>query len=319
MTELYKDIITTITYYDSLNYAMTSFEVWKYLVSRNVERVTHNEEEKKYSLSDVIKELESEEIRKNIDQYRGYYFLKGRRELVEKRLENNKIAEIKLKRTKNIVRWLRFVPFVRMIAVTGTLAMKNSAKKSDLDLLVVLKHGHIFTGRTLVTLVVHFLGRRRYGQKITDRICLNFFVTDQSLATDLEKIFAGENRTNLEAVNHFCASEHFFILPLFDLGIFQKFQKENGWIERYFPNFQPENVSNLKMLEDNFGVRAIREFGELMLSFSFIEKVLKKWQRERIARDPRTHLPGSLVKASDDYLIFLPEPQGLTIPQDFIK
>ena len=44
----------------------------------------------------------------------------------------------------SMIAWvLRFVPFVRMIGVTGGLAMKNANAKSDWDLLLVIKYGKI--------------------------------------------------------------------------------------------------------------------------------------------------------------------------------
>lgn len=316
MTPLSQKIITTLAYYDAMDYPMTPFEIWKYLIS-DQETTGSKQERERVQLLDIIKGLESEEVKKHIDQYHGYYFLKGRPELVEKRLENNKIAEVKLKKTRRVVWLLRFVPFVRMVAVTGTMAMKNSQRKSDLDLLIVLRHGYIFTGRTLVTLTVHLLGRRRYGKKITDRICLNFFTTDQSLKTDLREIFVAENRSDMEAIVHFCASEHFFILPLFDRQNFEKFQKENSWIKNYLENFQPELISNSKKIPDSFISGIIRSLGEYIFSFNFIENWLKSWQIERIMKDPRTHMSGAMVMADDNALIFLPKPQGPEVFEKF--
>jgi hypothetical protein len=302
MNMLTQKIITTLAYYDAMDYPMTAFEVWKYLISHNAQQVTHNTKEEEISLLDIIKELENEDVKKHIDQFRGYYFLKGIEGLVKQRLERNKIAEQKFKTTRHIVKWLRLVPYIRMVAATGTLAMKNTQKKSDLDLLIVLKHGHIFTGRTLVTGLVHFLGVRRYGDKISNRICLNFFITDESLEISLKDLFS--------------ANEYSFIWPLFDQGIFRKFQEANKWIENFKGNFQPNVLPNLKMPGDNFGIKMIRKIGETILSFSFLEKWLKNWQIQRIAKDPRTHLAGAMVMADDNALIFLPEPQG---PEIFLK
>lgn len=296
MDLLIQKIITTITYYDVLDYPMTSFEIWKYLIACSVERGACNKEEKKCSLLDIINALESEKVKKHVEQYQGYYFLKGRRELVGQRIEKNKIAQEKFKKVSKVVGILRFIPFVRMVAVTGTLAMKNTDRSSDLDLLVVLKSGHIFTGRTLVTGMVHLLGVRRYEKKISNRVCLNFFLTDQSLDVDIKDLFS--------------SSEYYFIWPLFGRETFRKFQNANEWIGEFRENFFLEEAANLKMIDDHLLIRAVREVGEFVLSSRLIEDRLKKWQIERIKKDPRTHLGGSMVMADDNALIFLPEPQG---------
>ncbi|MFA6047205.1 MAG: hypothetical protein WCV59_04525 [Parcubacteria group bacterium] len=296
-----KKILDTIIYYDILDYPMTSFEIWKYLI--NDQKTSNKEQYEKIKLVDIIKELENEELRKKIEEYRGYYFLKGRKKLVEQRIERNKIAEKKFKKVRKIVKVLRFVPFVRMIAVTGRLAMKNTDKSSDLDLLVVLKHGHIFTGRTLVTLVTHLLGVRRYGQKISNRVCLNFFITDRSLKINLKDLFS--------------SSEYYFIWPLYGYKTFKRFQEANSWIEDFRENYILEKNANLKLIRENFGARVIREIGEMIFSFQFIENWLRDWQMRRIMNDSRTHIMGSMVMADDNALIFLPEPQGPGVFEKF--
>jgi len=296
-TDLSKKIITTLAYYDILDYPMTSFEIWKYLLRDN------GREKEELKIIDIIKELENEELKKKIEEYRGYYFLKGRKNLVEQRIERNKIAEKKFKRIKKVVWILRFVPFVRMIAITGRLAMKNTDKSSDLDLLVALKYGHIFTGRTLVTLVTHLLGVRRYGRKISNRVCLNFFITDKSLKINLKDLFS--------------SSEYYFIRPLYGYKTFKRFQEANKWVGDFRENYILERTANLKILDDNLKTRVIREIGEMILSFRFIENWLKIWQTKRIMNDPRTHRNGSMVMADDSVLIFLPEPQGPRVFEKF--
>jgi len=157
-SQLSKNIFQTILYYDILNYPLTSFEVWKYLIAEN-----------SCGLGDVVEALEKRDIEKYIEEFQGFYFLRGRKELVERRIQNDKNSILKYKIAERVVKWLRFVPFVRMIAVTGTLGMKNCEKDSDIDFFVVLKKGRIFTGRLLVTSLVHILGKRRYGNKIKNK------------------------------------------------------------------------------------------------------------------------------------------------------
>jgi hypothetical protein len=289
-----KNILSTIIYYDILDYPLTSFELWKYLLSRNAKRETRNDE--KASLAEVAAGLENEELKKQIEEYRGFYFLKGRKNLVAQRLERNKISERKFKKIRRTVFWLRMAPFVRMMAVTGRVAMKNAAGKSDLDLLIVLKNNRIFTGRLLVTLLAHILGRRRHGNKITDRICLNYFITDGSLEIGSHDIFS--------------AHEYSFTVPVFGAEVFREFQKENDWIIGHKPSFAPDAVLGLKIMEDTAWVRAVREFGEMILDSDKLEARLKKWQMDRIVGDPRTYQKGSGVTAGSDALVFLPDPQG---------
>lgn len=299
-------ILSTIVYYDILDYPLTAFEIWKYLLkSQKIEVESQNEMQscETCSLLDIMRGLEGDGLKNEVESFNGFYFLKGRKELVNKRIERNKISEKKFKIIRWVAFWLRFVPYVRMIAATGRVAMKNAGKKSDLDLFIVLEKKRIFTGRILVTLLVQFMGKRRYGRKISDRICLNYFIASDSLEISVKDLFA--------------SSEYFFMVPLFGAEIFRMFQAENSWIKNYHINFQPTSVGNLKILPDNFSARFIRWLGERIFGFDLIEEKLKKWQLGRIENDPRTHQIGSMVMADDKALVFLPNPQGPKIFEKF--
>jgi hypothetical protein len=296
--ELSKNILATIVYYDVLDYPLTSSEIWKYLSVRSGEMSGCN-------FLDVLKELEDDKLRKVIVECRGFYFLKGRESLVNARIKRNKIAQKKFRIARRVAWFLRFVPYVRMVAVTGRLAMKNTGMPSDIDFLIVLKHGRIFIGRILVTLVVHLLGKRRYGDKIADRICLNYFITDQSLEIGFKDLFS--------------SSEYSFIFPLFGFEVFRKFQAKNEWIKNHKPNHNPDSIGNLKIIADSQIAKFIRGGGEKMLDSDRLEKKLKDWQVKRIMSDPRTHELGSIINADNESLVFLPEPQGPEVFEKFIN
>lgn len=296
---LQKNILATIAYYDGMDYPMTAFEIHKYLMNFNPQPATHNSQR---DLPEIINELESEKLKRHIEEFRGFYFLKGRKNLVEERIQRNKIAEEKYKILLPAVKRLRLAPYVRMIAVTGSLAMKNTEADSDMDILVVLKQGKIFTGRTLVSLLAHILGKRRHGNKITDRICLNYFITTKSLEITLKDIFS--------------AHEYSFMFPLFGFEIFREFQKQNGWIKKYKPNYQFDSLPNRKLLEDAWFAKLFRAAGETIFGFDFLENWLRRWQTKRITYNPRTRQKGSMIIANNEMLVFLPEPRG---PEMFEK
>lgn len=298
--DLSKNILATICYYDAMDYPLTSFEIWKYLITHNPQPITRNPA---YSLLDVVSELEGAYLNGFIENYNGFYFLKGRKELVEKRLARNKISVAKIKKLEKSVRILRFVPFIRMIGITGRLAMKNAGKNSDLDILVVLKSGRIWTGRLLTALAMHILGKRRHGEKIADRVCLNYFITDGSLEIMLKDLFS--------------SSEYSFMLPVFGNEVFSDFQKNNRWIKNYRPNFCDDEAIGLKLAEDNFFSKNFRKLGEKFFGFDLLENTLKKWQIGRIKQDPRTIKFGSGVVADDAMLIFLPDPKGPRVYEKF--
>jgi len=172
----------------------------------------------------------------------------------------------------------------------------------------VTRRGRIFFGRTLVTGLVQFMGKRRYGDKIADRICLNCFLTDESLESRLQDLFS--------------SSEYFFAVPLFGQKTFAKFLAENVWLKKFKTNFQPDETANLKYISERWIARATRNIMEKLFDLSVFDQLenrLEKWQIERIARDPRTKEDGSIIMADAKALIFFHRAHGLTMAELFQK
>jgi len=294
---LSKHILATITYYDVMNYPMTAFEIWKHLL------IVSGEEKEKFNLLDVINELEEEKMKRFIQTEKGFYFLKDRKGLAEQRLWRNKISEKKFKKLLRMVKILRFFPYIRMIGVTGRTAMKNALEKSDLDLFIIFQKGRLFTGIILVTFFLHLLGRRRFGKKIANRICLNHFATDEFLISS-QDIFA--------------ANEYSFMIPIYGFAQFLKFHEKNDWIKKYKPNFFCE-LPNAKKIEDGFISQKIKKLLEKLLGWDFLEEKLKSWQVKRIKNNPKTKQAGSMIIFDDKELAFWPnyENQGPLIFSKF--
>lgn len=297
-----KNILSTVCYYDALDYPLTAFEIWKYLVEIKDENKSVNEKEIK--LKDVLAKLESDALRRFIEKKRGMYFLKGKKELVKQRIKRDKLSVLKIKRLGRTVWFLRLVPFVRAIFITGRLAMKNAKFGSDWDVLVVLKGKRIWTGRTLITLFSHILGKRRHHNKTKDRVCLNYFITTNSLEIRNKDLFS--------------ANEYSFCIPIFDSNkYFEKFQIKNSWIKKYKPNYCLTEVSHLKKVEETAFSKSMRNILEKIFDWDFLEKFLRKIETKKIENNPNTKKEDSLIVADDKALIFLPEPQGPKIFEEF--
>ncbi|TAK97068.1 hypothetical protein EPO05_00180 [Patescibacteria group bacterium] len=301
MGTLEQHIIATITYYNEMSYPLTAFEVWRNMLEYQIGpngAVPNN-----WTLVSVMEALNNGVVQRYVDEYRGFYFLKGRKKLVRGRILRNKIAVGKTKKLLKLVRCLQGVPFVRMIAVTGRLAMKSAQGRSDWDLLVVLKTGRIWIGRTLVTLIVWALGKRRTDKRSRDRACLNYFLTDQSL--------------EIGTKDYFAASEYSFIRPVFGWNVFQQFQLVNGWISRYHSNYHLADVSDRQVLQDSRLTKFVRGWGERLFDHESLEAWLRRIERKKIANNPKTEIAGGLIEATDQALVFLPLPQGPKVFERF--
>jgi hypothetical protein len=298
---LHKNILATVVYYDVMDYPLTSFEVWKYLIANNAANGQANERE--CSLAEVMDKLESEETQKYIEEYQGFYFLKNRKNLVGQRLERNKISETKYKIILRAARFLKFIPHIRMIAATGRVAMKNAEEKSDLDVLIVFEKGHIFTGRFLTFALLNIMGIRRNDKKIKNRICLNNFLS---------------TAFSVSTKDLFSSHAYVFMLPVFGFESYKKFIENNIWIKNCRPNFKNE-VPPVEEIKDSDFAKIIRKILEKIFSFEFIERSLKKIQIAKIEANPKTQKKGGVIIYSDDELAFWPdfEKQGPAIYENF--
>ncbi len=173
------------------------------------------------------------------------------------------------KRANRYVRILRFIPFIRMVAVCNNLAFSKIDGESDIDLFIVARSGRLFTARILVTLLFQILGVRRHGQKVARRFCLSFFVDDSVL--------------NLSGIaierDIYLAFWIASMKPIIDDGVSGEFLAANSWVKRYF-----EDVVVLDRSRVIRGGGVLRSVFRWILAGRFgdlIEKWMRNWQMKR--------------------------------------
>lgn len=171
---------------------------------------------------------------------------------------------------------LKLAPFIRMVALNGSLPMGKATKESDIDFFIVTRKGRIWSGRMFATLFVQLTGFRRYGKKIAGRICLNRYQTEDYL------IIRPQDKKN--------AYHHSFMMPLWRAdNLYEKFIKTNKWFSQYgyeFKNQLPDQNLFWNLID-----RLFQFIGEFLFDFFFGdwgEKILGNYQKRRIRRDLRT-------------------------------
>jgi len=185
MNPLVTSVIHTLAFYDAVGKVpLTKLELYKYLIStKNLPLIS-------FGVFSSALEEEWPVLRQYIAFYRGFYFLGNNSAGYKKRIDIGKTGVRKWRIAKRMARAISFLPYVRMVGVTGSLALHTTNTKSDIDVLVVVKAGHIWTARVLVSFLMHVLGKRRHGNKIQDRICLNHYIADSDLALRPKNLFS---------------------------------------------------------------------------------------------------------------------------------
>ncbi|MFH1308421.1 MAG: hypothetical protein ABIH51_00215 [Patescibacteria group bacterium] len=287
MNQLEKSVLATIKYYDIFDYPLTGFEVFKYLINP-VHLISKDSLEpiKKIKYLDILEILNK---LKSVKEYNGFYFLKNRN-IVDKRIKRQKISIKRWKKVKRIIKVLKYVPFVKMISVCNGLAINNSKKSADIDLFIIIKKSRIFITRFLITFTVWAMGQWRHNNKISNKICLSFYITDDSL--NLKSI-------KIQPFDIYLASWVFQLKPVYSVyNIYERFIKENKWVESYFFNYG--KILNKYYLDskDSF----LKKFFELIFNFNFLEKIFKFIQIKKMKKID--HSLETAVVVSDSMLKF---------------
>ncbi len=291
MSIIEKSVLKTIVYYDSLDYPLTVEELELF----------------------SFRDSKDREVGNLIETVKGFYFLKDRENLVELREKRNEIAKKKWQKTLKAVKWLQSVPYIRLAFASGSLALNNTTKESDLDILIVAKAGRIWTARALAVALLNFLGllRRRDQAVAPDKVCLNHFITDKSLYIPRKSIYTAQLYARLvpimggdELVDNFCEA--------------------NEWVGDYVrgwpgciknPNDKIQ-MTNKFQIPNSIFLNLIKRAGEKILNSKFgdwVEGVLRKYQLRRIKSYHLTYKPGGRVKADDESLEFHPDSPELKI------
>ncbi|MDP2918503.1 MAG: hypothetical protein Q8N68_03315 [bacterium] len=271
---LQKNILYTLTFFDLMNKPLTLFECWQNLFSIFPMA-------RKPSLSEVEAILEKHP---RVESKNGFYFKKGREGLGRERQIRHNFSRERWKRGRLAAAFLSFLPFVRVVSLCNTVAFNLADAKSDIDFFIITKKNKIWTSRFFVTGLVSLLGLRRHHKKIANRVCLSFYLTDDNL--NLERIALKNKDGQIEDpyLAFWCSR----VSQIYDAGAGQDFFRANSWVKKFLAQtvfFQP--VPRCRAT-DNFLKRFLKKVFEAFLGFQFLEKYLRRLQREKMSRNTQS-------------------------------
>ncbi len=151
----------------------------------------------------------------------GFYFLAGREGLAKLRQEYYRESLRRLRQAKKILYFLRFVPYVRAMAISGSVALLGAVQDSDIDLFILTAPKRIWLARLFVSAYFQILGLRRHGLYTKNRFCLNHYL---EAGREIE-----------EDKNLYTAVEYASLLPVLGRREIEKFWEQNAWIRAYLP------------------------------------------------------------------------------------
>lgn len=266
-----QSVLKTLLYADIFNYPLTKQEIYNFLIS-----------DKKVGKETIFKLLKNP--KSPVVYKENYFFIKGKDDLIKKRKKREIISREKLKKAKKIIKILSLIPTLRFVGISGTLSMRNSEAKDDIDIFVIAEKKFVWTTRFLLIIMLLIMGvyRSRNANKYSDKVCLNMIIAEDKMC------FIKSNR------NLYIAHEILQLLPVFNRSnTYEKFIKLNKWCNNFLPNALSNKAVYIR--QDNNNILFI-----LFFKIIFLEKILKFIQLKYMKK----HRTKEVIK--DGFLSFHP-------------
>ena len=159
------------------------------------------------------------------------------------RVQREKYSRNKLKLAKRASKLISKIPTVLFVGITGSLAMMNSGKDSDIDLMIITKNNCLWTTRLLVYGLLRVTGYELRKPKLDNEknmLCINLWMDESDL------IWSKNDR------NIYTAHEIAQIVPLVNKNkTYEKFIYLNKWILNYWPNsIEVNSNEDIKILSE---------------------------------------------------------------------
>ncbi len=197
----------------------------------------------------------------------GFYCLRGREQVFKTRATREGASRRVWRRARRYAALMARFPFVRMVAVTGALAVNNIADRPDIDLLVVTEQGRVWIARRLIVLLV------RFARLFRDDLCPNYIISDDSLSLDQRDLFTAHELAQM--------------VPLAGDGIYTSMIKQNSWADKYLPAALGAAPRNLP--DSRPGV--LRRLAERLLRWHALDG-WENWELERLRKKLRPLMGG---------------------------
>jgi hypothetical protein len=206
----------------------------------------------------------SELLRSAIEYRDGLYYPAGRGELVQTRMRREAVSRDLIERDQRILALVSRMPFVRMVALSGSLAHLNAEGSADLDLFVITAPNRVWSVTVATLVISKLLGCRK-------RVCMNYVVSENAMRVEPQDLFSANQIIHLQ--------------PIAGHEVFARFVAENDFVSRVYPNFalpQPRPPDPHSLIERvlAFGPAQLTELAARSLYRWHLRRRSSTWQSQ---------------------------------------
>jgi hypothetical protein len=190
---------------------------------------------------------------------RDLYALRGREEVIEGRQQRAAVSARLWRRAIRYGRLLACLPWVHLVAVTGSLAVGAATEDADIDLLLVTEEGRLWLTRALT------IGLAKTASRLAPtrdpRLCPNYLLTASAFELPERDLYTAHELAQL--------------VPLAGPAAYRALLEQNDWYREFLPN-HPGHVGPIGRL----GALGARRLVEVALDNSMVDEI-ERWEMDR--------------------------------------
>lgn len=232
-----KDILATLAYFDIFDYPLNKEEICRFLPQAYSNKL----------FEDGLNQLRKENW---IFQFDELFALHSDYSLITRRRQGNAKAKKLLKTAEKIAAFLSHFPFVRGVAVSGSLSKHFADERSDIDFFIITEKNKLWIARTFM----HFFKKLSFLINKQHWFCMNYYVDNEVM--------------QIKEKNRYTAIELVTIIPYSGKSDFQEFYTQNMWSKQFLPNHP-----GFSLPERNAGNSFFKKMIESVFCHSFGEKL----------------------------------------------
>jgi hypothetical protein len=220
-------------------------------------------------------------LRDAIEHRDGLFFLRGCEDHVAERSRREIRTATFLAEHRRLLRWAVALPFVELVALSGSVAHRNLDEAGDLDVFVVTRGARVWSVTVTLLLVAMAMRCRR-------TLCVNFVVAD--------------SRLRLRQVDEFTASQVIALKPLAGAEVFRRFIEANPEVHDWYPNFRADLPDEVPAPAAARALRRLVESRWLRPVAAAYERLCRAAYRRHLERRAQRWTSPDQVELGADYL-----------------
>jgi len=274
-----ENILATLAYFDLFSYPLTAAEVYLFL----------GEKSSQLEVNEGLNALVQEGM---VFNFSRFYTLQNDFSLIVRRHNGNVKAAGMIKIAGRISNILIKFPYVRGIAISGSLSKNYADEDSDIDMFIITAKNRLWIARTMM----HALKKLSYLVNKQDYFCMNYYIDEEALQIAEHNIY-----TAIEVVT---------LMPLHGDRIFEHFYAVNQWTQKYLPN-KLLRISSAKPVKNHFWKKAIEWLFNskpgCWLDIMLMKITARRWRKK--TRNKQTKAHGDIMAMDVNRHYSRPEPK----------